>query len=214
MSIAASSCRSSGPSGCGKTTLLRAISGLDIQNTGTIEQDGRDISRLPVGAARFRHRLPVLRALSQSQRAGQCRLRPRQRGPAAGRDRPARDRVAGACRPARASRQISHPAFGRPAAAGRAGAGARPLAGAAAARRATLGARCAGARQAPRRNPRSAGPARHHHHHGDARPGGGADHVGPDRRDDKPAGSSRSGTPGRDLWPAGHAVRRRLRRAR
>jgi iron(III) transport system ATP-binding protein len=36
-----------GPSGCGKTTLLRAIAGLDIQTTGRIEQDGRDISALP-----------------------------------------------------------------------------------------------------------------------------------------------------------------------
>jgi len=36
-----------GPSGCGKTTLLRAIAGLDMQDTGTIEQGGRDISRLP-----------------------------------------------------------------------------------------------------------------------------------------------------------------------
>ena len=36
-----------GPSGCGKTTLLRAVAGLDIQTTGTIEQDGRDISALP-----------------------------------------------------------------------------------------------------------------------------------------------------------------------
>ncbi len=36
-----------GPSGCGKTTLLRAISGLDIQSHGTVEQDGRDISALP-----------------------------------------------------------------------------------------------------------------------------------------------------------------------
>ncbi|PWC31691.1 putative 2-aminoethylphosphonate ABC transporter ATP-binding protein [Azospirillum sp. TSO22-1] len=36
-----------GPSGCGKTTLLRAIAGLDPQNSGRIEQDGRDISRLP-----------------------------------------------------------------------------------------------------------------------------------------------------------------------
>ncbi len=36
-----------GPSGCGKTTLLRAISGLDIQTHGTVEQDGRDISALP-----------------------------------------------------------------------------------------------------------------------------------------------------------------------
>jgi iron(III) transport system ATP-binding protein len=33
-----------GPSGCGKTTLLRAIAGLDQQNSGTIEMGGRDVS--------------------------------------------------------------------------------------------------------------------------------------------------------------------------
>ncbi|MEZ5931592.1 MAG: putative 2-aminoethylphosphonate ABC transporter ATP-binding protein [Alphaproteobacteria bacterium] len=36
-----------GPSGCGKTTLLRAIAGLDIQTSGRIWQDGREISDLP-----------------------------------------------------------------------------------------------------------------------------------------------------------------------
>ncbi len=36
-----------GPSGCGKTTLLRAVSGLDIQTQGAIVQSGRDISALP-----------------------------------------------------------------------------------------------------------------------------------------------------------------------
>ncbi|HEX9769320.1 MAG TPA: putative 2-aminoethylphosphonate ABC transporter ATP-binding protein [Kiloniellales bacterium] len=36
-----------GPSGCGKTTLLRAIAGLDIQTSGAVEQEGRDISALP-----------------------------------------------------------------------------------------------------------------------------------------------------------------------
>jgi iron(III) transport system ATP-binding protein len=36
-----------GPSGCGKTTLLRAIAGLDVQTTGRIEQNGRDVSSLP-----------------------------------------------------------------------------------------------------------------------------------------------------------------------
>jgi iron(III) transport system ATP-binding protein len=42
-----------GPSGCGKTTLLRAISGLDVQTTGTIRQAGRDVSNLPVGKRDF-----------------------------------------------------------------------------------------------------------------------------------------------------------------
>jgi iron(III) transport system ATP-binding protein len=42
-----------GPSGCGKTTLLRAISGLDVQSTGSIRQGGRDISNLPVNQRDF-----------------------------------------------------------------------------------------------------------------------------------------------------------------
>ncbi|MBM3569307.1 MAG: putative 2-aminoethylphosphonate ABC transporter ATP-binding protein [Alphaproteobacteria bacterium] len=42
-----------GPSGCGKTTLLRAIAGLDPQSSGTIEQDGRDVSNLPPGQRDF-----------------------------------------------------------------------------------------------------------------------------------------------------------------
>ena len=33
-----------GPSGCGKTTLLRAIAGLDLQDSGSIQMGGRDVS--------------------------------------------------------------------------------------------------------------------------------------------------------------------------
>ncbi len=33
-----------GPSGCGKTTLLRAVAGLDLQDSGTIHMGGRDVS--------------------------------------------------------------------------------------------------------------------------------------------------------------------------
>ncbi|MGE3934526.1 MAG: putative 2-aminoethylphosphonate ABC transporter ATP-binding protein [Rhodospirillaceae bacterium] len=42
-----------GPSGCGKTTLLRAISGLDVQSEGRIHQGGKDISELPVSHRDF-----------------------------------------------------------------------------------------------------------------------------------------------------------------
>ncbi|WP_341912292.1 ABC transporter ATP-binding protein [Ferrovibrio terrae] len=36
-----------GPSGCGKTTLLRAIAGLALPDSGTVTVAGRDITRLP-----------------------------------------------------------------------------------------------------------------------------------------------------------------------
>lgn len=38
-----------GPSGCGKTTLLRAIAGLGMADSGRISIDGRDVTYLPPG---------------------------------------------------------------------------------------------------------------------------------------------------------------------
>jgi ABC-type lipoprotein export system ATPase subunit len=44
-----------GRSGCGKTTLLHIIAGISRPDTGTVEIDGRDITRLPEAARdRFR----------------------------------------------------------------------------------------------------------------------------------------------------------------
>ncbi|MDQ8735209.1 putative 2-aminoethylphosphonate ABC transporter ATP-binding protein [Paenibacillus sp. LHD-38] len=42
-----------GPSGCGKTTLLRIIAGLEQADTGTVMQDGKDISMLPTAKRNF-----------------------------------------------------------------------------------------------------------------------------------------------------------------
>jgi spermidine/putrescine ABC transporter ATP-binding subunit len=36
-----------GPSGCGKTTILRSIAGFQVPDSGQIEIDGRDMSRVP-----------------------------------------------------------------------------------------------------------------------------------------------------------------------
>ncbi len=42
-----------GPSGCGKTTFLRCIAGLDVQTSGRVIQDGKDVSTLPPSARDF-----------------------------------------------------------------------------------------------------------------------------------------------------------------
>ena len=42
-------CAVIGPSGCGKSTLLRVIAGLDMEYTGTVAYDGKDVRDVPPG---------------------------------------------------------------------------------------------------------------------------------------------------------------------
>jgi iron(III) transport system ATP-binding protein len=84
-----------GPSGCGKTTLLRIIAGLERQNAGAVLMGGRDVSALPAAPAQLRHRLPVLRALSQPHRGPQRGVRTRDAQGGQGGDRAAGGRAPG-----------------------------------------------------------------------------------------------------------------------
>ena len=80
----ASSSASSGPSGCGKTTLLRIIAGLEAQTRRAHRAGRARHLGAAAGAARLRHRLPVLRAVPQPERGRQRGLRPGQPQDAAG----------------------------------------------------------------------------------------------------------------------------------
>ena len=77
-----------GPSGGGKSTLLRVVAGLEMPDTGTVEIDGQDVTK--VAGARPGHRLllPALRPVPPPDRAPERGLRAR--GPQApqGRDPP------------------------------------------------------------------------------------------------------------------------------
>ena len=114
-----------GPSGCGKTTLLRIIAGLETQDTGTIVQGGRDISRLPAmkrdyGIVFQSYALFPNLTIFDNVAYGLVNRRK-------GRDE-IRRRVAELLKLvglAGRGRQVSGPAFRRPAAAHRARAGAR-----------------------------------------------------------------------------------------
>ena len=114
-----------GPSGCGKTTLLRVIAGLEAQDAGSIEIGGRDVSRLPPAQRDFGivfQSYALFPNLTVAQNVGYGLVNRRK----ARREIAARvDRAADAGRPARAGRQVSGAAVGRPAAAR----GARPRAG-------------------------------------------------------------------------------------
>ena len=62
-----------GPSGCGKSTLLRIIAGLEPQSSGEIWIDGAQRRRRQAERAQSGDGVPVLRALSASQRVRQYR---------------------------------------------------------------------------------------------------------------------------------------------
>ena len=65
-----------GPSGCGKTTLLRIIAGHEVPTEGDVLIGGESVIGKPTGQRGTSMMFPELRALSASDRAGQCRLQP------------------------------------------------------------------------------------------------------------------------------------------
>ena len=200
-----------GPSGCGKTTLLRAIAGLDLHSSGT-HRTGRPRHLDPAGiAARFRHRLPVLRALPEPHHREEHRLRARECRPRPRRDRPPRRRTPDPRRPARTGEKIPRPTLRRPTAAHRARPRHRHLARPPAPRRAALRPRRQGPRLAPPRDQDAPAQARRHHHHGHPRPGGGAGDGRP-HRGDEPRRDRTDRHPDRDLPRTREPLRRGLHR--
>ena len=165
----------------------------------------------PADGARLRHRLPVVCALPQSHHRAERRLRPGEPPRAASATPRAREGAPGARGIARQRREVSRPAFRRPAAARRRGARARHVARPAAPGRAAVGARCARAGALARRDPRPAAAPGYHHDPRHPRPGGGAHHGRPHRGDegrrDRADRHTRGGVP-----EARHALRRGFRR--
>ena len=173
-----------GPSGCGKTTLLRMIAGFDQASSGRILLGGRDVGGLPpfkrpVNTVFQSYALFPHMTVAQNVGFGLEML---------GRPKTEIDaRVAEMLQPGAhgGARQPRHQPDLRRAAAAR-GAGPRPgpASRGAPARRAAVGTGSQAAQGDADRA--QAAPARHRHHlrlrH--ARPGGGADHVRPDRGDE------------------------------
>ena len=115
-----------GPSGCGKTTVLRMLAGFETPTAGSIVIDGKDVTALKANQRQIGmvfQAYALFPNLTVAQNVAFGLQGGRQ---AAGRDRQARGRDAGADRPARPRRPLSLPALRRPAAAR--GAGARPRA--------------------------------------------------------------------------------------
>ena len=177
-----------GPSGCGKTTTLRMIAGFE-QPTERPDPAGRRGHGVHAAAqAQREHGVPELRAVPAPVRAGQRRVRPAPPEGAQERDQAAGGRGAGAGAADRPRAAQAGPDVGRPAAARGAGPGAGAEAGGAAAGRAAGRARREAAKGAADRAEGAAAAGRHHVHLRHARPGGGAHHERPDRRDERRPG--------------------------
>ncbi len=106
-----------GPSGCGKTTLLRAVAGLDVQSSGTVQQAGRDISNLPVSGRDFGIVFQSYALFPNLTIAANVGYGLRSSGYKSQEIEQARHRTFESCRTFRPSQEISRPAFRRPAAA-------------------------------------------------------------------------------------------------
>ncbi len=190
-----------GPSGGGKSTLLRVIAGLESPDTGSVEIEGRDATRLPRAGPQRRLRVPALRRVQAPDGGAQRRLRPGDPQAAQGRDQAEGARAARARAPRAVRPPLPGAALGRPAAAHGAGPGARGRAAGAAPRRAVRRARRPGPQGAARLAAPPARPGARHHGLRHPRPGGGDGGRRLDRGDGPAARSSRSARPTTSTTP-------------
>ena len=185
-----------GPSGCGKTTTLRAIAGLVRPDAGEVLVGGRVMNEVPVHRRRLGLVAQNYALFPHMTVLENVTFGLRMRGaPAAEIARRARGRPGHG--PARRNGEpLSAATLGRPAAAGGAGALPRRRAGRPAPGRAAGRPGQEAARDHAGRAQVAAASGRDHDHLRDPRPGRGADHVGPDRRDapgPAPAGRNAAG---------------------
>ena len=201
--------------GCGKTTTLRMIGGfVDPTDGRRARSHGQDVTDLPPNRRDVNTVFQSYALFDHLSIWDNVAFGLRRRKVGQGRDDAAgrRDARAGAAHRPRQG-QAARP-LRRPAAAGRARAGAGQPALGPAARRAAGGPRPQAAQGDAGRAQADPARGRHHLRLRHPRPGRGADHVRPDRGDERGHGSTRCGTP-EDIYerPA-TPLRRRLHRHR